>query len=257
VTAGFETIPTGEYFFLEPEAKRFVRGETDRLPINGCMLLFLIPFVLSGLLILGLSVAQWVRISYFSSSKWAYMEGTYVGKDEIAESNGSTRYAVSFRFVVDDRVYIVEESVPQGIHDRATEGAVLRVYYRLDDPNIASVSPVSGRGGQPLGLACGTLLWWALILGLAYYVLSPMRKRQRLAREGTLISGQIIHCSGRKDRDNDLRLKAGVRFRSPQTDQWIEKNYLRTRNDLKGKPLPQPGTPVHILYINDKTFEAV
>lgn len=124
-------MPTGGYFFLEPEAERFVRGETDRLPINGCNMLFLIPFVLSGLLILGLSVAQWVCISYFSSSKWAYTEGTDVSKDVVAESAGDTRFYVTFRFVVDDRVYAVEESVPQGIHDRATEGAVLRAYSFL------------------------------------------------------------------------------------------------------------------------------
>jgi hypothetical protein len=221
------------------------------------MVLILIPFVLSGLLILSLSVAQWIRISYFSSSKWAYTQGTYVSKDKVAESNGSTGYYVTYRFVVDDQVYVVEESVEQGNHDHATEGAALRVYYRLDDPNTASTRPVSGRGGQPLGLACGTLLWWAVVLGLAYYVLSPVRKRQRLAQEGTLLSGEIIHCSGRKNSDNDFRLKAEVCFRSPQTGQWIHKNYLLTRNDLKGKPLPDPGTHVHILYINDKTFEAL
>jgi hypothetical protein len=84
-----------------------------------------------------------------------------------------------------------------------------------------------------------------------------VRKRQRLSREGTLVKGEIIRCSGRKNSDNDFRLKAEVRFRSPQTGQWVNKNYLLTRNDLKGEPLPQPGTPVHILYINDKTFETL
>jgi hypothetical protein len=221
------------------------------------MLLILIPFVLSGLLILGLSVTQWVRTSQFSSSKWAHTVGTYVSKDNVVESAGRTRYYVTYRFVVDDRVYVVEESIEQGIHDRATEGAALPVYYRLDDPEIASMTPVSGRGGQPLGLACGALLWWAGVLGLGYYLLSPVRKRQRLSQEGTLISGEIIRCSGRKNNDNDFRLKAEVRFRSPQTGQWVTKNYLLTRNDLKGKSLPQPGTPVHILYINDKMFETL
>jgi hypothetical protein len=221
------------------------------------MLLILIPFFLGGLLILSLSVLEWVRVSNLNSIIWLETQGTYVSKEIGSKAAGPTRYNVTFRFVVDDRVYVVTESVEQLTYVRAGNEELLPVSYALHDPNTASIEPVNRRREQPLGLICGNLFWWAIVLGLAYYVLSPMRKRQRLSREGTLISGQIIHCSGRKDSDNDLRLKAGVRFRSPQTGQWIEKNYLRTRNDLKSKPLPQLGTPVHILYINDKTFEAL
>jgi hypothetical protein len=246
-----------EYFFLEPEAERFVRGETDRLPINGCMLLALIPFVLAGLLILTLSVAQLAQISYYRSSKWAETEGTYVGKDEIAGSNGSADYTVSFRFVVDDKVYVAEESVGQQIHDRAVDGDALRVYYRRGDPSVASTRPISGRGGPPLGLICGNLFWWAIVLGLGYYVLKPVYKQRRLAQEGTLIRGEVIHSSSYKDSDNDFRLMAEIRFRSPQTGNWIHKKYRVTRNDLAGKPLPRPGTLVHVLYIDDRTFQAL
>ena len=245
---------TSGYFFLEPEAERFVRGETNRLPIDGCMLFALVPFVLAGLLILSLSVLQLARISYYSSGKWAETQGTYVDKDEIAGKNGST---VSFRFVVDDKVYVAEESFSQGIHERAVDGDALRVYYRRDDPSVASTRPISGRGGQPLGLICGNLFWWAIIFGLGYYVLKPVYKRRRLAQEGTLIRGEVIHSSGYKDSDNDYRFKTEIRFRSPQTGEWIHKKYTLTRNDLTGKPLPRPGTPAHVLYVDDRTFEAL
>ena len=88
MTAGLETIPTGGFFFFEPEAKRFVRDETKRLPLNGCMLLALIPFVLSGLLLLSLSVLQWIQIIRFSSSKWVETKGTYVSQNKVARAAG-------------------------------------------------------------------------------------------------------------------------------------------------------------------------
>jgi hypothetical protein len=168
-----------EYFFFEPEAERFVRGETQTLPLNSCLLLALGAFALSGLLISGLSVIQWV-------------------------------------------------------HNSASE---------------------TSSGG--LGLLCGNLFWWAIVLGLAYYVLGQRSKRQRLSREGTLIDGAIVQCSGHLDSDNDFQVKADIRFRSPQTGQWVFKTFSRQCNHLKGNSLPSPGTPIHILYIDDRTFDGL
>jgi hypothetical protein len=45
-----------EHCLLEPDAERFVRGETKALPIDRCMLLVLISCVLSEVLLLSLSV---------------------------------------------------------------------------------------------------------------------------------------------------------------------------------------------------------
>lgn len=168
-----------EYFFFEPKAEQFVRGETQTLPLNSCLLLALGAFALSGLLISGLSVIQWAR-------------------------------------------------------------------------NSASETSSGG-----LGLLCGNLFWWAIVLGLAYYVLGQRFKRQRLSREGTLVDGAIVRCSGRLDSDNDFQVKAEIRFRSPRTGQWVFKSFSRQCNQLRGEPLPRPGTPVHVLYIDDETLEAL
>jgi hypothetical protein len=78
-----------------------------------------------------------------------------------------------------------------------------------------------------------------------------------LARDGELTEGEIVHCSGERDSDGDFILRAEVRFRSPQTGAWLEGTYSPTRNDLKGKGLPGPGTRVHVLYLDDKTYEAL
>jgi hypothetical protein len=173
---------TGETFFFEPEAVKFVRGETQTLPIDGCLHLFLIPFVLSGLLILILSVAQWMQI--------------------------------------------------------LTAGERFNTSH-----------------GGPLGLCVGNVCWWAVISVLVYFVLGRTLKRRRLAREGTLINGEIVQCSGHLDSDRDFQFKAEVRFRSPQTGQLIYKTFSRQCNHLRDKPLPRPGTSIYLLYIDEKTYE--
>jgi hypothetical protein len=62
-----------------------------------------------------------------------------------------------------------------------------------------------------------------------------------------------VRCSGDRDSDGDFELEARFGFRSPQTGKWIEGKDSQTRKDLEGKPLPSPGTPVHVLYLDDKT----
>lgn len=95
------------------------------------------------------------------------------------------------------------------------------------------------------------------MLPLAYYILRKRHRRQRLSREGTLVDGAIVQCSGRLDSDNDFQVKAEVRFRSPQTGQPILTTFSRQCNHLEGKPLPRPSTPVHVLYIDDRMYEVL
>jgi hypothetical protein len=68
-------------------------------------------------------------------------------------------------------------------------------------------------------------MWCGVVTVLAYVNLRTLRKRRRLARRGSLIDGEIVHCSSYEDSDNDLHLKAAIRFRSPQTGKWILKSY--------------------------------
>ena len=143
---------TGEYFYFEPAAERYVRGETSTLPTGreGCILLFLIPFVLAGLVILGLSVREWVRtIALMTESAETW--GTLVDREKD-DSGDSTNYYVTYRFVVDDRMYVIDESVGSGIFNSVDEGEPLRVRYALHNPNIASIERVGVLRVHPICL---------------------------------------------------------------------------------------------------------
>jgi hypothetical protein len=115
-------------------------------------------------------------------------------------------------------------------------------------------------GLEPVSMLIGTggaLLFCLLPVSVAAVLLYAARRQKRLAAEGRMITGEIVGASGRRDSEGDFILTARVRFRSPQTRKWIERTYRPRRDDLERKPLPEPGTQVHVLYIDDRTHQAL
>jgi hypothetical protein len=246
---------TGDYFYLEPEAANFVHGHATSLPTGqlGCISVILIPIILMGLVALYLSARDWSR-TYALRSGSAVTAGTVVDR-EIDDSGDDTDYYVTYRFAVDDHAYEVTELVSASTYNTTAMGEALTVRYVVRDPDIATIgTPTYFR---VLMTTCFGLVWTAVSVGLGAFFFRNQIKRRRLAREGKLIDGTIVSSSSSTDGDGDFTLKTQVRFRSPRTGEWIFQNYRHGRNDLKRKPLPGPGTLVHVLYIDDRTFEAL
>jgi hypothetical protein len=79
-------------------------------------------------------------------------------------------------------------------------------------------------------------------------------KRRTLSKRGQQIEGEITRCSSFGDSESDFKVEVGFGFRSPQTGTWIKGKDSKKRKDLWGKPLPAPGTPVHVLYLDDENY---
>lgn len=94
---------------------------------------------------------------------------------------------------------------------------------------------------------------WALIgfRGIVLFVLK-FRQLHLLRRQGEIRDGEVIQCLGKKEGQSKHGLVVSVRYKflSPQGIELAGKQ-VALRNDLIGKPLPEPGTPVTVLYAND------
>jgi hypothetical protein len=127
--------------------------------------------------------------------------------------------------------------------------------------NLIGLATSRGDAAQePGNLLCsgGVLLLLCLFIGgVAAVLLYTDRRQKRLAEEGRLLAGEIVLASGRRDGDGDYNLTVKYRFRSPQTGKWIQATRRKGRDDLEHKPLPEPGTQVHVLYIDDRTHQAL
>jgi hypothetical protein len=168
------------------------------------------------------------------------------------ESDEGATYYITYRFVADDRGYTVEEVVGKATYYSLEEGQSLTVRYARRAPAIATIQP--GRIGGLLALTGFCLVWNGFVFPISWLSAREVHKRRKLARRGQRIAGEVVHCSGGWDSDGDFVLEVRFGFHSPQTGAWIEGKGSQMRKDLDGEPLPPPGTPVHVLYLDDKTY---
>lgn len=238
-------------FLLDPDNELFAIGASPKLPVGGrgCILLFMSIFVLAGLLIAGDLARRWVHVVMLSTG-YAETRGQVVSR-RIESDEGATYY-VTYHFVAGDQAYTVEEVVEKTTYHSVEEGQSLTVRYARHSPTIATIEP--GRIGGLLALTGFCLVWNGIVLTISWLLVREVRKRRRLARNGQWLSGEIARCTSHLDSDGDFVLDVTFRFRSPQTGMWIEAKDSQLRKDLKGEPLPPPGTPVHVLYLDDKRY---
>ncbi|MFN8531421.1 MAG: hypothetical protein U0670_22685 [Anaerolineae bacterium] len=151
-------------------------------------------------------------------------------------------------------------------------GAVMLIVCPLS-VLINSVFPVSKRFDFFDHVGEFTLVCLLLLI-VAYVVSMPQRQKwQRIYRrlektrrviDGTLIEAvwrsedftyyQFEKSYGWRERQYlETVLVAHYEFVSPTSDQRLRGSTEWERPDLKGKPLPPPGTPIRVLYADDET----
>jgi hypothetical protein len=240
-----------DFFLLDPENEAFATGANSTLPAEGqgCLLLFLSIFVVAGLLITYDIVRRWAHVVILNVS-YTETQGQVV--ERWIESDEGSTYYVMYRFVANDHAYTVEEAVAEATYHSVEEEQSLTVRYARSDPSIATIQP--GRIGGLLALTGFCLVWDGLVFSFSWLLVREILKRRKLARRGQRITGEIVRSSSDRDSDGDFTLEVRFGFHSPHTGAWIEGKDSQTRKDLEGKPLPPPGTPIHVLYLNDKTY---
>jgi hypothetical protein len=111
-------------------------------------------------------------------------------------------------------------------------------------------------------------LWClALVLGIGGVIFlastedysDSQKLMQRYTREGQILQGELLawvasvgqHPFARGPADFDVTVE--YRFTTPDYI-TIHRTTKEVRNDLNGKQLPMPGTPVYVLYFNDREY---
>ncbi|MEJ2212375.1 MAG: DUF3592 domain-containing protein [Anaerolineae bacterium] len=240
---------TGQFFLLDPDNEPFATGASRRLPAGGqgCVLLFLSIFVLVGLFMAADITRRWVHVAMLNTD-YAEAEGQVLGR-EIEDDEGATYY-VSYRFVANDQVHTIRENVEKGVFHSMEEGQSATVRYAPRHPGIATIAP--GRVGGLLALTGFCVLWDGTVFVISALVLREVLQRRKLARHGQRLVGEVLRSSGHRDSDGDFVLALGYGFCSPLTATRIEGSNRQVRKDLEHGPLPQAGTPVHVLYLDDE-----
>ena len=239
------------YFLLDPNHASFAGGKRKRLPPgeDGCLVLFMIPFLLAGILVTAVMVRE-VREFILLTTHYVETEASYVSR-RVDDSGESTQFYVTFSFIAGGRVYTVEHTVRRIVYE-TVDDSPFTARYAVSDPRVASIEAPSA--GRALGLAAFILAWDTAVVAIAGAGARRLYKRRSVAREGIWLEGEVVHAETEEDGDDNLVLELVTRFRSIDSGEWIETHDRQVRNDLKSGPLPAPGTPVHVLYRDDRSY---
>ncbi|GAB4331739.1 MAG: hypothetical protein Kow00117_16630 [Phototrophicales bacterium] len=82
------------------------------------------------------------------------------------------------------------------------------------------------------------------------------RRRWQLAKQGQLIPGKITQVQA-EQRGRYTILTVHYQFTSPKSYTTIEDVAATIRDDIKADTLPHIGTPITILYLNDKNYRVM
>lgn len=106
----------------------------------------------------------------------------------------------------------------------------------------------------------------ALLVAVGFAVLDTRHRRaraqERLIREGKVLAGTITACSARAETSAEVSLgevprsflvTIEYRFATPAGHE-IADHAEHSRPDLRRVGLPEPGTPVRVLYLDDRTY---
>ncbi|MFW5696186.1 MAG: hypothetical protein ACOCXR_00205 [Phototrophicaceae bacterium] len=96
----------------------------------------------------------------------------------------------------------------------------------------------------------------AILIGAVYWYL----RRWRLRRAGRLIPGAVIEAHGDVrpgPQGSEFIITVFYRFNRPDTGAEVRNVIAQKRNDLVDEPLPAPGTPVRVLYLNPRNYRAM
>jgi hypothetical protein len=97
----------------------------------------------------------------------------------------------------------------------------------------------------------------ALINGAGLVVLRKKQCRDhRFRAEGRLLEGQVVTCSATQSSESGYLVELSYSFLTPD-GRTLEGKGSERREDLKGTPLPMPGTPVSVLYVDNKLHKVL
>jgi hypothetical protein len=255
----------GEPFVLNPDNRPLAEGKVSYKHLakegsvsTSCILL---AFVIIGLPIsIGfLSGAVFGWMEWFAVANSEQLQATVIERS-IEEEGTNTSYYVSYTYQPpaahgDARSYTRSERVDRATYERATEGGPITISYIPDTPSRGAINLSAS---PPLVFTLFSACWIPGFVGIPLLVLvfgvGHQRTMNRLRRGSQKLLGEVVESVKDFDDDNDCYVKVTYRFQSPTSRRTIQSAQQRIRKDLAEAEPPRAGTPVVVLYRDDKTY---
>ncbi len=239
-------------FLANPKNRAFVEGTKTRIGNSAIILLLaLIAFGVAGFI-----AWQFGRpVLYYDQ----LITGGKVADARIVDGYTSTSsrsrtvsYYVTYRFIVEGESYERQQQITSSHYNDLGIGSRVQVAYLADDPSISTLtgeyaSTVQRDNDLGLTVFIGGA---ALIIGIILVVADA--KNRRLSHQGQFLDGVLVSATGKPGSKGAYNVTLTYQFVNPMGVR-MEKKVTVDRRDLRNH-LPQPGTPVKIRYVNDRSL---
>src|SRR5258708_18221579 len=165
-------------------------------------------------------------------------------------NKGGTSYYIDYELKVDGQVYKKHVGIGIDLYNRLLIGDAVQVKYLPSDPNV---SVLTGSDKDDTDRNSGILalvIVLPICLIISGLILLNDRKNRRLSK-GQLLPGTVVGAPGRSGSRGSYLVTIDYRFTSPY-GQETTRGQAGNRPDLRKTALPAAGTPVTVLYVDDK-----
>ncbi len=249
-------MPPFEPFLLVPETRKFFTGQSRHLPIQDFWLIvFFFFFTLMAVLLLVGALGEYADALRLQQSG-KISEGTIIRRS--MSSGKSPTYYLTYEFYVNgsDTRFSREQKVRRTTYDEHAEGSPVTVAYL---PNNPTISRLAGRDADDSIVQANlpeTGLLLLVALAFMVFLLRPVMRDRRLARNGRILEGKVVKCDGRLagSKRRYYKLTVQYQFLSASGTLLSGKQDAR-REDMRHKLRPGAGTPVAVLYVDDRHYK--
>lgn len=243
-----------EPVLLHTQNEDFIRGLTphpaslNTQNTTGCMILFLMPFVLAGFFMVGVTIKM-LYDEILLNTRSEQVSGIVMSKREYYDEG--IKHHIIYRFIVDGVPYYHSQQVNEAYYYTYEVNDAIPITYAPSDPLVSRIQGTSS-GGLALFMLLFTTVW-SLFVGVAFYsmVVGSWRENH-LRKRGEIIIGELHQLDTYKDEGN-VWTKVTVGFTAPQTGQYIrgERKYIMTIKKIA------EGDPVAVIYQDYRTWEVL
>lgn len=253
-------------FLLNPKHDRFLNGEERKFKDFGCVTSVLLGFMMLIFAVVGIGMAYAgvneiiTRLRLNQSGVEARAE--IINLDFTSSTNkGRTTYTYYITYAYFVRTdnpdqparYTFRQKVSNDTYNSLSDGSKITVRYLPDSPEISRFVDDTEDDGKLFALI-GSLIAGGTLVASSFSLRTRARNR-RLEHEGQFIAGKITETNG-------MSMKSGYQvtltytFISPEGSSLTRKESA-IRNDLRKKALPAIGTPVAVVYADEKVYRVL
>lgn len=220
---------------------------TDRSE-TGCAILFMVPFLIAGIIV-GVLAVRAIYAFFLFQTEGEVTQGIVSSKRISTDSSGDDTYHVYYDFEVEGQSYEGHAQVNWDVYQATDQGLPFGVRYAGNHPNINDADENSV-WFEPIFFTIFALFWNAFV-GVFIYGIMGSSGKDSADKPGTVVQGKIDGIRVYQQ-NTETRVEVTYHFLSPASGRTIRTRWDGACPEMVGRKKPEPGEPIAVNFIDDK-----